>query len=272
MSWVKNLVRFALVTVGVIALTTLGIDATQYFEGSGSALSILTQEALEEGCPEGMVLMEGSSSRLCVDMYEVSIGAECPAQTITIAADTAANVNTPNCVPESEAEEQPWTYVTYHQAAALCAKAGKRLPTHLEWYTAALGTPDDGSYCNINGSLSTSGDSEQCRSGIGTFDQIGNVWEWVQGEVTNGIYENRQLPPEGYVQNTGADGVALETGETANISFNKDYFWSRASGTAMFMRGGFYGSGSDAGVFTVHADVDGDFSGQAIGFRCVKDL
>ena len=268
MSWLTRITRFLVVTVGIVVLTSLGIDATQYFEGSGSALSILTQEALESECPEGMTLINGSN--LCVDIYEVSIGESCDRNQVGSAADTAINVNSPDCEPVSERDALPWTYVTYHQAANLCAKAGKRLPTNEEWYQAALGT-SDGLVCNIDDTLKPTGSAEQCVSGNGVHDMIGNVWEWVAGEVVAGVYQDRTLPEEGYVIHADSAGVALETADQPETTFNQDYFWSRDEGVAVMMRGGFYGSQTDAGLYSIHADLKANFSGQAVGFRCVTE-
>lgn len=38
------------------------------------------------------------------------------------------------------------------------------------------------------------------------------------------------------------------------------------------MRGGFYRSGEDGGIYSIHADIEPTFSSGAIGFRCVIDL
>ena len=103
-------------------------------------------------------------------------------------------------------------------------------------------------------------------------DAIGNVWEWLDANVSDGQYQERKLPPEGYVTNADSDGVALTTATTSSPGFNDDYFWAKTPGQFTMMRGGFYGSGSDAGLFAVHAETEASFAGAAVGFRCGYDL
>jgi formylglycine-generating enzyme required for sulfatase activity len=164
--------------------------------------------------------------------------------------------------------------VTYHQAKELCAKANKRLPTNAEWYAFALGTPDNGSVCNIaTDGLKTEGEEGKCVTPRGVHDAIGNAWEWVDDTVVNGEWRGRALPPSGYVVNADRDGVASITHEvTPNHDLHDDYFWSDTTGEFGMLRGGFYGSGSDAGLYSVQAKTVLSLSGAAIGFRCVSDV
>ncbi len=272
MKWLTGSLRFVLVTVGIIVVTSLGIDATQYFEGSGSALSILTEEALEGSCPAGMVEVTGLTPKVCIDAYEASAGSDCTLTQVSSINDTAANSNQVGCEVQSVAASDPWTFINYHQAASMCARAGKRLPTNIEWYQAALGTPDNTEACNIAGSKSKTGEYGDCVSGVGAHDMIGNVWEWVADEVVDQTYSERRLPEEGFVAGADVSGMALTTTSTPQVAFNEDYFWSKPSGNLFIIRGGFYRSGPDAGLFSVHADIASDFAGQAVGFRCVKDV
>ena len=272
MKWISGTFRFFVVTIGIIILTSLGIDATQYFEGSGSALSILTEEAIQDSCPVGTIeLSPGGVGKFCIDEYEAGIGDDCSISDVGTVADSAVNVNDPACLPVSEYGLKPWTNVTYHQAAALCAKAGKRLANNSEWYAAALGTPDNIEYCNLDGIVRESSSESLCVSGLGVKDMIGNVWEFVDDKVSNGKFKDRDVPVTGYVLEVDGDGVALETGDDPRVEFNNDYFWSDNQGEKVMMRGGFYGSNLDAGVFAVHAGIDSSFSGEAIGFRCISE-
>ena len=100
---------------------------------------------------------------------------------------------------------------------------------------------------------------------------IGNVWEFVDDKVSNGKFKDRDVPVTGYVLEVDGDGVALETGDDPRVEFNNDYFWSDNQGEKVMMRGGFYGSNLDAGVFAVNAGIDSSFSGDAIGFRCISE-
>lgn len=267
--WVKNSLRFSLVTVGVVVLTSFTIDATDTFRGSQSALSILADRATDGSCPKGMVKIDGGN--FCVDMYEAVPSQNCPVAEPRNVGETASNVNALECFPASKKDQLPWTNVTYTQAEALCAKAGKRLPKVDEWYRSALGTPDNQNACNINGSLRRT-DQTQCVAGSGAYDMIGNVWEFVNGSVEDSVFKEQILPPEGYVETLADNGLAKTTTSTPQVVFNNDYFWSNPSGTYSVMKGGFHGSGPDAGIYTTHAAVKENFASAAIGFRCVLSL
>ena len=270
--------RWIFVTVGVIALTSITVDATLSGHSlSQSALGILATSVTETntGCSDGMALIGGDFNAVCVDIYEASPGATCPSKEVANVNDTRTNINTGSCLPASTASAKPWTYVTLNQAQELCGRAGKRLLSNAEWYRASLGSPDIGGEvaCNIrtDGAMQT-GKYPQCVSGMGAFDMIGNVWEWVDGSVEEGKYRDRMLPTSGYVIETDADGVVTKTQGSASSDFHEDYFWSEASGVYGMLRGGFYGSGSDAGVYSLHAKTATSFAGAAIGFRCALDL
>jgi len=271
MKFLKVGSRFLFVTVGIIVLTSFTIDATDTLRGSQSALSIFAGNALEEDCPEGMTLLDIAQGRLCVDLYENGVGVDCGIKNPSVALETKANIEMEGCVSVSEPNVSAWTQVTYHQAKTLCAKRDMRLPTSLEWYEAALGTPDDAS-CNIDGQLAAAGSYKQCVSSRGVYDSIGNVWEWVDAQVTDGLYENRTLPESGYVAEVDAAGVALSTNTSESDLYNKDYFWSDAVGTYAVIRGGFHGSAEDAGIYATHMKIAPSFSGSATGFRCVRSL
>ncbi len=270
MRWFKNGARFLMVTVGIVVLTSFGIDASQYLTGSQSALGLLADRATEGGCPVGMAFVENGVDDYCIDTYEVAVGRDCPVKNPGHASQSAENIQQASCLPESVEDALPWTYVTYHQAVELCAKAGKRLPNQTEWYKASLGT--DESKCSVNGNSVLPADkNSDCKSAAQAINMIGNVWEWVSGDVVDGVYNNRPLPVSGYVLNADSAGVATETSEDAQVMFHDDYFWSRPDGIMATMRGGYYGSGSDAGIYSIHADVELNFSGSAVGFRCVAD-
>jgi formylglycine-generating enzyme required for sulfatase activity len=270
MTWVRNSARFLLVTIGIIMLTSLGIDASEYLTGSQSALGILADRATEGTCPEGMTFIEYGTNDFCIDTYEASPGVGCVVEVPAHDRDSARNIRTRECISVAVPETMPWVHVTYHQAREVCAKSGKRLPSNAEWYQAALGTTE--ASCNTDSvSAGVTGESE-CQSGAQVHDMIGNVWEWVDAGVEGGSYEERQLPETGYVQNADMNGVALATGTTSSESFHNDYFWSEPSGVRAMMRGGFYSSGGDAGLYSVHAAVEPNFSSPATGFRCVRDI
>lgn len=258
------------VILGALVMTTLGINAADVFSGnSGSMLGQLI--ATEDGaCPSGMTEVAIGKTFSCIDIYEASPGDECPHQIIKQGGTTQDNINTQECLPVSEIEQIPWTDVTRDQAQLLCVRAGKRLPTATEWYTLALGTPDHDDSCNITDrSASLTGVYTSCRSAVGALDAVGNVWEWTDDDVIEGMYDGRTLPEEGYVTQVASDGVATVTESTPSEQFASDYIWSDNAGAYGILRGGFYGSGDDAGVYSIQAKIPPTAATVAIGFRCV---
>jgi formylglycine-generating enzyme required for sulfatase activity len=152
----------------------------------------------------------------------------------------------------------------------MCAGAGKRLPTSDEWYRIALGTETDTCVVDENAVRETG--TVECVSSSGIHDMVGNVWEWVDATVVGKNYDDRELPPEGYVTSVDASGVAITTATEGDILYGDDYFWSKGEGVFGMIRGGFYGSDDDAGLYAVNASVPTSFASQGVGFRCVEDV
>lgn len=254
-------------------LTSFGVEAVDSIRipGAQTALGILASKITADRCPSEMVELRFGDAVLCVDKYEATPSSDCPLLQPKSNIDTALNISSSDCVPESKNEAWPWTFVAMPQARELCAKAGKRLPTPEEWFAFALGTPDS-SDCNIEGNLAKTGSLGSCYSGVGAYDMVGNVWEWVEADISKGKLSDSFLPSEGYVKDVDKSGVATLTAGSPEIVFNNDYFWLDENVEAKMMRGGFYGSGIKGGVYAVHAKNEASFAGQATGFRCVKNI
>jgi formylglycine-generating enzyme required for sulfatase activity len=266
MKWV----RVPMVILGAVIVTALGIDAADTLQGARSTLFGQVIQHTESGCPAGMVSVPNSLSFTCVDVFEAAAGPDCIHSRPQNIQQTMDNLQDTDCVPHSAPDAMPWRFLTRDQAQTACLSAGKRLPTNEEWYVLALGTIDDSS-CNTDSTepYIASVDSD-CVSKTGVYDAVGNVWEWTSDDAVAGAIHGRVLPTEGYVTAVDKAGVAVETTAVPNTLYNEDYFWSSTDSVRAVMRGGFYGSGSDAGLYATHADVATDFSGAGIGFRCVK--
>lgn len=93
----------------------------------------------------------------------------------------------------------------------------------------------------------------------------------MRGDIVNGTYNGRTLPPSGYVTQVDDTGVAAVTSDVPDPNdMFETYFWSDTEGVFAMMRGGFYSGRSDAGVYSVHAATNPNFTGTAVGFRCVR--
>ena len=267
MKWLKT----GAVIVGAVIITALGIDAADTLNGSDGTLLSQVIEGTTGPCPAGMVLVENVAGVTCVDVYEAAAGEACPAPSPGNKIQSTENIHNAECIPVSEPDASPWRFVTRDQAMQACARAGKRLPTSAEWYQLSLGMAEVEDRCNVDsGGVSMTGKNSECVSPHGAYDLVGNVWEWVSDDVIDGQYNNRQLPETGFVAQIDGGGMAVVSSSTESELFGEDYFWSKAEGAYGIMRGGYYDSGSDAGIYTVHADVAPTLSGTAIGFRCLK--
>lgn len=263
--------RITLVVIGALVITALGIDAADTFTGSRGTLLSQVIGTKDGECPHGMAAVATLPSLSCVDMYEVSPGGSCPEQSPENVLSSLRNIEDAACIPDSKKDGTPWRYVTRDQAMQACARTGKRLPTSAEWYTLSLGMTRVHESCNINSrQVANTGFHPECVSPIGAYDMVGNVWEWVSDDVIDGKYHEQTLPEKGFVTQVDSGGMATLTGSEANELFGSDYFWAQQSGAFGIIRGGYYDSGTDAGVYTVHADTLPTTAGAGIGFRCVQ--
>ncbi len=243
------------------------------------ASSLLSGSGKNDKCPPDMVFVDTSEDGFCVDRYENSPGVKCANPDPKNKTETEKNLSDALCVPVSEKGKTPWRNIARHQAELACSKAGKRLPAAKEWYLSAIGTPDknegwDSNDCNVNktgvSSPDPSGSHSRCVSSVGAYDMAGNVWEWVAAEIENGVYNGRMMPGEGYVSNVDLSGMPVETSASPDSAFFRDYFWLDKNGVVGIFRGGYWGNGDNAGIFSSYAYSSADFVGPAVGFRCVK--
>lgn len=267
MKWLK----VGAVIFSAVLITALGIDAADTLQGSRSTLLGQVIGSADNGkCPAGMAPVPMASTFTCVDVYEASASAECPHPNPSNELQSQENAAQSACKAASVPDVDAWRFVTREQAFTACMRAGKRLPKSEEWYITSVGTTDTTENCNIDsGAVKKTGDSA-CVSAVGAYDTIGNVWEWTSDDVIEGMFNGRELPQTGFVTQVDTQGVAVLTNTSASELFFKDYFWSSKQGAFGMLRGGFYGSKQDAGVYAIHADTPPTTAGTAIGFRCVK--
>lgn len=263
--WIKGILTVS----GAVLLTTIGIFAADSLQGIDGGIGQIAGVGKAGICMQGAVPFTVDGRVLCADMYEASPSEKCPHKTLANVVQSEENTSVAECYGASIPDATPWNYVTLSQAQRICANAGKRLPTSEEWYHLELGTVPD--TCTIHESVSAKTGNTSCVSSVGIYDAVGNMWEWVDEEVVGNTFNGRPLPEEGYVTSVDAQGVAITSGHDPDDMYGKDYLWSKSEGVFGMIRGGFYGSNQDAGLYTINASVPTNFATQGVGFRCVKD-
>jgi formylglycine-generating enzyme required for sulfatase activity len=242
-------------------MVMISIPAGEFTMGSSRAED---PQALDEEIPQHTVYL----NEYWMDKTEVS-----NAQYALCVADGACtrpanNVSSTrgSYYDDSQFADYPVIYVSWSQAAAYCAWAGRRLPTEAEWEKAARGTDAriypwgnifDGTlvnYCDINcrtdwrdplfddGYIETSpvGEYTAGASAYGILDLAGNAYEWV------------------------ADWFA---------PYSRDHQMNPAgpdSGQERIMRGGAWGDDRAHVRTTIRSHLNGESWMDFIGFRCAQ--
>lgn len=259
-----------IVIITAIVLTTLGIKAGDEF---------IMRQGDDEGCGDGMVFIGSSQGGFCMDVYEASPSDQCPYNDPESQVESLSNFNYRECVPVSQEGEIPWRYITRSQAEELCARAGKRLPTVEEWSIASRGFIDESGRqgsedCHLNSNWEDqpgpSGYGDNCSSEQGIYDMIGNVWEWVEGDIEDGKWQDRELPESGYISEIDSQGMPIKTSKEENEVYGNDHIWIKAQGIRGIARGGYWESGDKGGKHSFYLMAPPSYAGNGMGFRCVK--
>jgi len=117
----------------------------------------------------------------------------------------------------------------------------------------------------------------------GVYDLNGNVWEWVDMKINDGVIsevEGDNVHPavgkavpssNGYVVGISSDSelmrLAIPVIGSADPDFGQDYYWVNTAGERAALRGGYWGGGSDAGVFALSLNNAPSSSLSGVGFR-----
>ncbi len=256
---------------------------------AGPALAAFPKDPLKKCAPDAVV-----AGTVCMDKYEASVWRVPNALTtnaklvkkikqgkatqVDLTAGGATQLGTAghgdytpctdngqNCINDIYAVSllgvTPSASITWFQAQAACANAGKRLPSNDEWQAAVTGTPDTGGSdngttdCNTDNlvpGLTLTGARTGCVSAFGAYDMVGNLWEWV------------------------ADWVPLSTACPGWGGFSDDYQCFAGAdtvstgGPGALIRGGGFFLGTGAGPLTVRGFLQPSGSSGDIGFRCAR--
>jgi len=117
----------------------------------------------------------------------------------------------------------------------------------------------------------------------GVWDLNGNVWEWVDLKINNGVIM-AGFPGAAYTVPATSNYVnQLEDTDTtvkyfaisktvgsANASYGNDYYWVNVSGERAAFRGGNWANGGNAGVLSLSLGHAPSYTYAGLGFRACK--
>ena len=223
-------------------------------------ISLFGGQGWAQTCPADMVEV----GPVCVDTYEASVweNADGTGAQYGAAADNYPCADTGNDCKDmiyavSKQDALPSTSITWFQAQQACWNVGKRLLNNAEWQAAAAGTQDPGDApggedCNtMSAGPEGTGSRANCVSAWGTYDMVGNVWEF----VADWGPANTTVVPALF-DGTG-DGNAM--GGASEIR-----------GPGALVRGGDFDEGTLAGVFEVVGFLEPSSADITVGFRCAR--
>jgi eukaryotic-like serine/threonine-protein kinase len=254
----------------------IGIAVVVLLASAGTAVWLMRTKETKSAAPQQVMpaaapLYSDAHGRMILvpeGAFQFNSAPEVPAQTVSLRAfyvdETevsnaeyrhfceATGHTAPNAPDYVAHPDYPVSNISYEDAAAYAAWAGRRLPTEEEWEKAARGT-DGRSYPwgnspwtdNIPDKMQPVISEPLRKSPYGAYNMAGNVWEWTATPYTPTLTDTAGMKH-------------LLNGQ----SFSTDW---RA------IKGGSFASGSKEGFnVATHRGLPIDARSLWIGFRCVR--
>ena len=254
--------------IGVAALVLLAIAGTALWLMRSKETRSTASQPVTPAAPPVYSDAHGRMVLVPEGAFQFNASPELPAQTVSLQAfyidETEvsnaeyrhfceATGHTRPAAPDFAAHpDYPVTYISYEDAAAYAAWAGRRLPTEEEWEKAARGT--DGRIYpwgnspwkdNIPDKLQPVLSEPLRKSPYGAYNMADNVWEW-----TSTPYAPTPMGTSGMKRVMNGN------------KFSADW---------RITKGGSFASGSEEAFHVAsHRELPIDGSSYWIGFRCVR--